>query len=450
MLDIRDIRERREEVVETLKKRFVPDLIPVVDEIARMDAEWRKTVTELNGLRAERNKLAREIGKRLKAGENAADLRKRAKEIDGKIKELEERAKGLEEEIRRKLMLLPNFLHPDVPIGPDDSYNRVVRVWGRAKVWKGHVKDFEEQLQGHSMEYIVVEERPPHHYDITEGWRLADTERAAKTSGSRFYFERGVLVFLDLALGLWALDELRRKGFTPIIPPYMMRRFVEEAATTFGDFEDVIYKIEGEDLYLIPTAEHALLGYHAGEIFEQGELPRRYVGWSPCFRKEAGAHGKDTKGIFRGHQFHKVEQFSYVYPEDSWKEHEFLLRNAEELLQKLEIPYRVVDIASGDLGFVAARKYDIEAWFPGQGRFRELVSCSNCLAWQARRANIRYRKKDGHTDFVHTLNSTALAAQRTICAIIENHYDPEENVVRIPRVLWPYMPKEMREITPQT
>ncbi len=433
---------------ETLKKRFMEDLIPLVDEIKAWDEEWRKKLKELNTLRAERNKIAKEIAKLKREGKAVDTLVLRSKELDSRIRILEKEVADLEERIKEGLRKLPNFLHPDVPIGPDDSYNKPIKFWGRPKVWKNYVEQFKGQLGGFDVAYDLVDEKPLHHYDLIEILDVADTERAAKTSGSRFYYEKNALVFLDLALGMFALDFLVKKGFTPLIPPYMMRRFVEEAATVLSDFEEVIYKIEGEDLYLIPTAEHAILGYHANEIFESGELPKRYAGWSPCFRKEAGAHGKDTKGIFRVHQFHKVEQFSFVYPEDSWKEHEFLLQNAEEILQMLEIPYRVVDIASGDLGGVAARKFDIEAWFPGQGKYREVVSCSNCLAWQARRANIRYRKPDGHTDFVHTLNSTALAAQRVICAILENHYDPEEEIVRIPRVLWKYLPEEYREIRP--
>ncbi len=450
MLGIQDIRERADEVKEVLKKRYMDDLVPLVDDIKKWDSEWRTLLKELNSLRAERNKIAKEIGRAKKEGKDVTELVKKSAELEKKIKDLEQKVAELEEKIKQGLKSLPNFLHPDVPIGPDDSYNKPIKFWGRPKVWKEYIDQFKEQLGGHQIDYVVVDEKPLHHYDLIEILDVADTERAAKTSGSRFYYEKNALVFLDLALAMFALDFLVRKGFTPLIPPYMMRRFVEEAATVLSDFEEVIYKIEGEDLYLIPTAEHAILGYHANEIFEIGELPKRYAGWSPCFRKEAGAHGKDTKGIFRVHQFHKVEQFSFVYPEDSWKEHEFLLRNAEEILQALEIPYRVVDIASGDLGAVAARKFDIEAWFPGQGKYREVVSCSNCLAWQARRANIRFRKPDGHTDYVHTLNSTALAAQRVICAILENHYDPEEGVVRIPRVLWKYLPEEYREIRRST
>ena len=446
MLDIKLIRENPELVKEVLKKRYMEDLLPLVDEIRSLDEEWRKLLKELNSLRAERNKLSKEIGRLMKEGkkEEAEKLKKKAAEISKKIEEMEKQEKELEEEIRKKLMLLPNILHPDIPIGPDDSYNRPVRFWGKPKVWKGYVESFKEQTADFEVPYEVVEEKPYHHYDLIEILDVADTERAAKVAGSRFYYEKRELVFLDLALSMYALEKLMRKGFMPLIPPYMVRRFVEEGSTYFTDFEDTIYKIEGEDLYLIPTAEHAIAGYHANEIFEVGELPRRYVGWSPCFRKEAGSHGKDTKGIFRVHQFHKVEQFSYVYPEDSWKEHEFLIKNAEEILQELGIPYRVVDIAAGDLGAVAARKFDIEGWFPGQGKYRELVSGSNCLDWQARRLNIRYRKKDGTTDFVHTLNATALAVQRVITAILENHFDGE--VVKIPKVLWKYLPEDIREI----
>ena len=446
MLDIRLLRERPDYVKETLEKRYMEDLIPLVDEILSLDKEWRDLLKELNNLRAERNKLSKEIGALMRSGERkkAEELKKKSSSISKQIEEMEEKERSLVKEIEEKLRLLPNVLHPDIPIGPDDSYNKPVKFWGKPRVWKGYLDVFKEQTEGFDIPYDLVDEQPRHHYDLVELLDVADTERASKVAGSRFYYEKRELVFLDLALSMYALDKLTRKGFTPLIPPYMARRFVEEGATYFTDFEDTIYKIEGEDLYLIPTAEHAIAGYHSNEIFEVGELPKRYAGWSPCFRKEAGSHGKDTKGIFRVHQFHKVEQFSYVYPEDSWKEHEFLISNAEEILQELEIPYRIVDIASGDLGAVAARKFDIEGWFPGQGKYRELVSGSNCLDWQARRLNIRYRRKDGTTDFVHTLNATALAVQRVITAILENHFDGD--VVKIPRVLWRYLPEDLREI----
>jgi len=431
-----------------LKKRYLEELIPKVEEIEQMDEEWRALLKELNSLRAERNKVSKEIGRMYREGntKDAEQLKKKAAELDNKITELERKEAVLKKLIDENLRYLPNFIHPEVVVGPDDSHNKPIKFWGTPKVWTKYIDSFRKETNGFNVEYERMCSPPPHHYDLVKMLDVADVERAGKTSGSRFYYEKKGLVFLDLALARWALEELMSKGFEPVIPPYMTRRRVEEAATYFTDFEDVIYKVEGEDLYLIPTAEHPLLGYHMDEIFEVGELPKRYAGWSPCFRKEAGAHGKDTKGIFRVHQFHKVEQFSYVYPEESWGEFEFLRNNAEELLQKLELPYRVVEIASGDLGMAAARKHDIEVWFPGQGRYREVTSCSNCLSWQARRANIRYRKKDGKTDYVHTLNSTAIASQRVMLAILENHYCAEENVVKIPKTLHPYLPKEFREI----
>ena len=437
MLGVEDVRERKDEIISVLKRRYLEGLIPKVDEIEELDKKWRQVLGELNKLRAERNRISKEIGKLYREGkeEEAESLKKTAAELDERITELEKKESGLKKLIDENLRYLPNFLHPAVIQGPDDSHNKAIRFWGLPKVGSEHVERFNNETGGFDIQYEVVQHDFPHHYDLVERLDVADTERAGKTAGSRFYYEKGALVFLDIALARWSLEEVMKKGFEPIIPPYMMRKKVEEAATYFTDFEDVIYKVEGEDLYLIPTAEHALLGYHMDEIFEVGELPRRYAGWSPCFRKEAGSHGKDTKGIFRVHQFHKVEQFSYVYPDESWGEFDFLRDNAEELLQKLGIPYRVVEIASGDLGMVAARKHDIEAWFPGQGRYREVVSCSNCLSWQARRANVRFRKKDGKTDYVHTLNSTAMASQRVMLAILENNYDVEEKVIRIPEVL---------------
>jgi seryl-tRNA synthetase len=271
-------------------------------------------------------------------------------------------------------------------------------------------------------------------------------ERAARAAGSRFFYLKNDLVLLGRALELFALKHLAAKGFTAIEPPYMLRRQAIEGAVDLKDFEDVIYKVEaagGEPpLYLIATSEHPLAAYHMGEILETKQLPLRYAGISPCFRKEAGAHGKDTKGIFRVHQFSKVEQFVYCAAEDSWALQEELLQNAEEIYQALKIPYRVVDICTGDLGTVAARKFDIEAWMPVQGAYREVVSCSNCTDYQARRYNTRHRANPGDpTQFVHTLNSTAVAIQRTLVAILENHQNPDGSVT-IPEVLRPYVGKD--------
>ncbi len=445
MLDIKLIRENPEIVKKDLIKRDELEKLKWIDEILELDKKWRENLRKINQLRRERNRIAVEIGKRKKAGESVDDLLTKSKEIVKQIEILEKENEEIRERIDFYLWRLPNITHESVPIGKDDTENVPIKFWGKARVWKGHLESFLEQSQG-KMEYEVLEWKPKLHVDLLEILKGADFERAAKVSGSRFYYLLNEIVILDLALLRFALDRLIEKGFTPVIPPYMVRRYVEEGVTTFDDFENVIYKVEDEDLYLIPTAEHPLAGMHANEIIEGKDLPILYVGVSPCFRKEAGTAGKDTKGIFRVHQFHKVEQFVYSRPEESWEWHEKLLQNAEELFQELEIPYRVVNICTGDLGYVAAKKYDIEAWMPGQGKFREVVSCSNCTDWQARRLNIRFRDKTHEKPkFVHTLNSTAIATSRAIVAILEN-FQEEDGTVKIPKALWKYT--GFKEIVP--
>jgi seryl-tRNA synthetase len=316
------------------------------------------------------------------------------------------------------LMVLPNLLEPDVPYGIDDTQNAVMRTWGEPRSFAFKPKD---------------------HIDLASALDLADIERAAKVAGARFYYLKGYLVRLNYAVITYGLDFMAKRGYTPIQPPYMMKRKIIEGAVALSDFEDTIYKVEGEDLYLLATAEHALLGIHSGEILEAGRLPLRYCGVSPCFRKEAGAHGRDTKGIFRVHQFEKVEQFTFCKPADSPKEHEALIRNAEEFFQSLGVPYRVVNVCTGDLGTVAAKKYDLEVWLPGQGNYREAVSCSNCTTYQAVRSNIRSRERTNEpTSWVHTLNSTLVATERALVAIMEN-YQREDGSIEIPKVLVPYM-----------
>ncbi|WP_457754464.1 serine--tRNA ligase [Thermococcus sp.] len=445
MLDIKLIRENPDIVKGDLIKRGELEKLKWIDEILELDKKWRENIRKINQLRRERNRIAVEIGKRKKAGESVDDLLTKSKEIVRQIEILEKENEEIRKRIDFYLWRLPNITHESVPIGKDDTENVPIKFWGKARVWKGHLESFLEQSQG-KMEYEVLEWKPKLHVDLLEILKGADFERAAKVSGSRFYYLLNEIVILDLALLRFALDRLIEKGFTPVIPPYMVRRYVEEGVTTFDDFENVIYKVEGEDLYLIPTAEHPLAGMHANEIIDGKDLPLLYVGVSPCFRKEAGTAGKDTKGIFRVHQFHKVEQFVYSRPEESWEWHEKLLQNAEELFQELEIPYRVVNICTGDLGYVAAKKYDIEAWMPGQGKFREVVSCSNCTDWQARRLNIRFRDKTHEKPkFVHTLNSTAIATSRAIVAILEN-FQEEDGTVKIPKALWKYT--GFKEIVP--
>jgi len=316
-------------------------------------------------------------------------------------------------------MRLPNILHESVPVGKDDSENAEIKRVGTPRTF-----DFEVKNHGQ----LASE----------QGW--ADFERAAKTSGAGFYFLKGNLVLLDMALQRYAIDLLVRKGFTPVIPPYMINRTSYEGVTDLGDFEKVMYKIDGDDAYLIATSEHPIGAMYQDEIFEEKDLPLRLAGISPCFRREIGAHGLDTKGLFRVHQFTKVEQFVYCMPEDSWQIHEELLANAEEIFQGLGLPYRVVNICTGDIGTVAAKKYDIEAWMPREGAYKEVVSCSNCTTYQAVRLNIKVRDK---SDFeskqhLHTLNSTAIATSRVIRAILENFQDAD-GTVTVPEVLVPYM-----------
>lgn len=427
MLDIRVIRENPDAVRTNLARRNDQEVLRLYDELLVADREWRRLFTEVGNLRAMRNRVTEEIARMKKQGLDASDKIREAEEIPRRIKALETEMETHRRRMDEILMRLPNTMDDSVPYGKDDTENVVIRSWGKPREMAFSPKD---------------------HIDLAMGLDLVDLERAAKVAGARFYYLKNDLVRLNYALIRYGLDFLVGKGFTPFQPPYMMKRKVLEGAVSLSDFEDTIYKVEGEDLYLIATSEHALLGLHSDEILDGQSLPLRYCGVSPCFRKEAGAHGRDTKGIFRVHQFEKVEQFIFSRPEDSASEHELLIKNAEEFFQSLGIPYRVVNVCSGDLGTVAAKKYDLEAWLPGQGKYREEVSCSNCTSYQAVRANIRYRDRPNEpTKYVHTLNSTLVATERTLVAILEN-YQNSDGSVDIPDVLVPYMQNKTK-ITPK-
>jgi seryl-tRNA synthetase len=418
MLDIRFVREHKEDVKENLKRRGDLDKLALIDELIKDDKSWRDSQTEANNLRNKRNRLTEEIGSRRKTGADTSDLVKEAEQIPDKIKKLESETREIESRVTDILLRLPNMIHETVPFGTDESGNVEVRKWGNQPQFTFTPRD---------------------HIDLATKLKLIDLERAAKVTGARFYFLRGDLVKLNYALLKFALDFIEKKGYTLIQPPYFLRRDAIGGAVALSDFEEVIYKIQDEDLYLLPTAEHALLAQHMGEILDGKTLPLRYGGISPCFRKEAGAHGRDTKGIFRIHQFEKVEQFAFSKPEESWAEHEKMIQNAEELFQWLNLPYRVVNVCTGDLGTVAAKKYDLDVWLPGQGKYREMVSCSNCTTYQAVRSKIRFRDKpDEPTKWVHTLNSTLVASERTLIAIMEN-YQTEDGAILIPDALQPYM-----------
>ena len=419
MLEIKFVRENPDAVKRDLKKRGMSSYIPLVDELLKADGEYRNLLRKEEGLRKERNELTNEIRKARKQGKDTSKLIERAKALPELVKKAENDKDKKRRRVTEILFTLPNLLDESVPVGRDEEGNVVVKKWGAAK---------KLPFRGKS------------HVDLLSSLDVGDLERASKISGARFYILKDQLVKLELALVQFAVDRLSKKGFTIIEPPYMMGRKAYEGVTDLHDFEDVMYKIEGEDLYLIATSEHPLAAMHMNETFDKGKLPLKYAGVSPCFRKEAGSHGKDTKGIFRVHQFIKIEQFIYSAQEDSPKYHEELLRNAEEFYKELGLPYRVVNICTGDIGTVASKKYDIEVWMPIQEKYREVVSCSNCTSYQATRLNIKYRENKGGVQvkkYVHTLNSTAIATTRTMVAIMEN-FQREDGSVAIPKVLWPY------------
>ena len=418
MLDIRLVRESPEKVRENLRHRGMPEKLNELDRLLQLDAEWRKEQTDADRLRKKRNEITQNIATARKKGQDASALLIEAEAIPDQIKAIESRVDNYKQQADQILLNLPNLVHESVPVGKDENDNVEVKKWGTIPSF--HFK-------------------PLDHIDLGLKHELIDVEKAGQVAGARFYFLRDDLVRLNTALIHYGLDFIAAKSFRLFQPPYLLHRNVIAGAVALTDFEDVIYKVEGDDLYLLATAEHALLAFHADEVIDGGNLPLHYAGVSPCFRKEAGAHGRDTKGIFRVHQFEKVEQFIYSRPEDSWNLHEELLRNLAEFWQNLRMPFRIVNVCTGDLGTVAAKKYDLEAWLPGQGKYREMASCSNCTSYQAVRSRIRYRDKTSEpTKYLHTLNSTLVATERAIVAILENNQKPD-GTIQIPEVLQKYM-----------
>lgn len=424
MLDPKLLKDSPDSVREMLKKRNME--FPL-DELVALERRRRELITEAQEYRSKKNKLSEAVAAKKKAKQDASAELSQMKEVSANMERVEQEKVAAEDKYLKLAALLPNMLHESVPVGKDEKDNVVVRTTGTVRTI----------------------DKPKDHVDIATALDLFDIERAAKISGARFYFLKNELVRMNTALVHFALDYLTEKGYTLVQPPYMIRRQPMEGAVILGDFEDVIYKIENEDLYMIGTSEHAIASMHMDEILEGRQLPVHYAGVSPCFRKEAGAHGKDMKGIFRVHQFDKVEQFVYCRPEDSWKEHERMLQVSQGFFDALGIPYRVMLLCSGDTGKISAKTYDIEAWMPGQGAYREIVSCSNCTDYQARRLAIRFRDKTNEdTKLVHTLNSTLVAVQRTLVAIMENYQTPA-GTVEIPEVLQKYM-GGLAEIKPKS
>lgn len=419
LLDQKIIREDFASVKSNLEKRRNPEIIERLEKWFAQDKEWRMLKAEVDVLRAKRNDITEGIKIAKANGKDIKPLLASAKLLPEEIKKKEARLKELDEGNKALIMRIPNVLHDSVPFGKDDKENVQVKSWGEAKKPSFSLK---------------------HHGEFAKELGVAEFDRAVKIAGAGFFYLKGDLALLDLALQRLALDILLEKGFIPVQPPLMMNKKAYSGVTDLGDFETVMYKIEGEDLYMIATSEHPLAAMYMDEVIEETDIlrPMRFAGMSPCFRKEIGKHGLDERGFFRVHQFNKIEQVVVCRPEDSWKEFDEIAKNQEIFFQKLEIPYRIVNVCTGDMGVVAAKKFDLEGWSPREGKYIELGSCSNCTSYQAVGLNIKYRKKDGTKEYVHTLNNTMVPTTRTLRILIENYQTPE-GAILIPKALQQYM-----------
>jgi len=414
MIDIRLLRDEPDATAAALTRRGVE---PVqLEEVRELDERRRALITQGDDLRAAQNATSKRIGA-ADSAEERQRLIEEVKSVSSRLDELEPAQAAAEEAFVAALAAIPNLPHPDAPDGATEDDAVEIATFGDRVDFDFPVRD---------------------HVDIGEALGLIDIPRAVKISGSRFAYLKGEAVLLELALVRYALDRLGRRGFVPVVPPVLTRAEALFGTAFIPGGEEQLYRVERDDLYLVGTSEVALAGLHMDEILDAAELPLRYAGFSTCFRREAGTYGKDTRGIFRVHQFDKVEMFSFVRPEESWDEHERLRDTQVQLLADLGLHGRVVDIAVGDLGASAARKYDVEVWLPGQQAYRELTSASNCTDYQARRLKCRYRGEGGATDMVHTLNGTAVAVGRTIIALLETHQRADGTVV-VPEALQPYL-----------
>ena len=422
MLDIKLIREDPEPFREALARRGLAER---VDELLAADERRRGLTQRVEALRAEQNRASKAIGRA--SGDEKQALIAEVAKVSAELKELEPELAEAETALTLLLASTPNLPHPSAPDGFTDEDAVEVRRLGDPPRF-----DFE----------------PKDHAELGAALGMLDVERGARTSGSRFIYLLGDLVFVQFALMRNAMDVLVEKGFTPSIPPVLVREETMFASAFLPTDEVNIYRTDADQLYLVGTSEVSLAALHMEEILDEGSLPLRYAGYSTCFRREAGSYGKDLGGMFRVHQFDKVEMFSFATPDSSWDEHEFLVSIEEEIIGGLGIPYRIVNIAAGDLGGAAAKKYDLEAWLPGQGRYRELTSCSNYTDYGARRAQTRVRRPDGSVETLHTLNGTATAIGRTLIAILENNQQADGSVV-IPERLWQFLPERARVLTPR-
>ena len=417
MLEPKILRENTDKIRKMLKDRAVEfDIAALID----VDKKRREFIIKTDELRKKKNRVSSQISEKKKTGENVSEILDEMKKVSSKLATLEETQRRIDQKYAKLAYTIPNLIHESVPIGVDETTNKEIRKWGNIPKFNFKIQD---------------------HVDISNNLDLVDLKRAAKVSGARFYYLRNELVRLNQALINFALEFLAEKKYSLVQPPYLINRKSMEGAIIAEDFKDVIYKIQEEDLYLIGTSEHVMAAMHSDEIIDGRFLPIRYAGVSPCFRKEVGAHGKDQKGIFRVHQFDKVEQFVFSRPEESWNEHERMIQIAEEFYQKLEIPHKVMILSSGSMGKISAKTYDIEAWMAGQNAYREIVSCSNCLDYQARRLKIRFRDKTNEsTQYLHTLNSTLVATSRVLVSILEN-FQTKDGHVNVPKALQKYIGK---------
>ena len=414
MLDIKFIRSNPDEVVRAMKTRGM-DLD--LSEFLSLDERRRKILSEVEQLKSKRNTVSKEIGMMKKNGENADELVKEMGQVGDEIKKLDDDVKEIDAALRNIVLAIPNIPDKSLPIGGEQDY-RVERTWGEPK-------KFDFEAKGH--------------WDIGEKLNILDFERATKVTGTRFTFYRGLGAKLERAVISLMLDiHTTENGYEELIPPYMANKDSMTGTGQLPKFAEDMFKLEGMDYYLIPTAEVPVTNYYRDEILDEKNLPIKHCAFSPCFRAEAGSYGRDTRGIIRQHQFHKVELVKFAHPENSFEELEKLTNDAEKILQRLELPYRVITLATGDIGFSSAKTYDIEVWLPSFNTYREISSCSNFLDFQARRANIRYRDKNGKVQFVHTLNGSGLAVGRTVAAILENYQQADGSVI-VPTALRPYM-----------
>jgi seryl-tRNA synthetase len=416
MLDIELLRKNPEFVKERLRLRR-EDYPRLVDDTLKLDEERRSILRDLEALRAERNALSKEIGKRKAKGEQTADLEGKVKEIREKIESLEDELSRVEEQLKSVMLFIPNIPHQSVPVGKDETENVEVRSWGVPRDF-----DFE----------------PKAHYEIGEALGILDFERGASLSGSRFTVMWGWGAKLERALINFMLDFNTSRGYKEVWVPHLVKPEILEGTGQLPKFEEDLYFCERDGLYLIPTAEVPLTNLFRETILEEKDLPICLTAYTPCYRREAGAYGKDIRGIIRQHQFDKVELVKIVHPDTSNQELEKLTADAEEILKLLGLPYRVVALCTGDLGFASAKTYDIEVWFPSQGKYREISSCSNCTDFQARRMNTRFKDSEGKKRFVHTLNGSGLAVGRTLASILENYQQKDGSVV-VPEVLRDYL-----------